>query len=627
MGRSTRRSCKTVARWGDLPAYAVPAMPRRPYHPGGKTYLWREIAAGAEELRRRYADAGYGLGHRVAILAHQRPEFFFHWYALNALGVSVVPINPDYREGEIAYLMEHSEARLALAIDSRASTTSARSRGNRATPSPSPPSTTRRARCPQARTPPMPGQPDHATEAALLYTSGTTGRPKGCVMTNEYFHSFGTFYLSRGGLYAMREGAERMYNPLPLHHANALSISAQAMLLTGGCLIFPDRFHASTWWQDLVETGATCCHMQGIIPNVLLKLPPSGLDRAHHVRFANCAGIEPVHHRPFEERFGFPVVEMWSMSEVGRLICDNHEPRRIDERAMGRAVPGCDAMVVDPEMRKLPDGTPGEFVVRHSAETPRKGFFSGYLKDEKATDEAWRGGWFHTGDVARRDADGMFVFVDRLKHIIRRSGENIAAAEIEEAVIAHPKVKQVAVIPVPDAMRDEEIMACVVPQDGVEPGEALARELLDDALGKMAYFKAPAWFVFFDELPMGTSAKLVKRAIFAQNDDPREHPGAIDLRPSSAAGGNGKRQGSAVFRSSPRIPADAAAAFGLRRDPRRRGDVRWPARPTPAAARLRSSPRMKSRSRAGADIAREPARRRSSPAGSRAWSRNRSACP
>jgi acyl-CoA synthetase (AMP-forming)/AMP-acid ligase II len=329
----------------------------------------------------------------------------------------------------------------------------------------------------------------------------------------------------------MHEGIERMYNPLPLHHANALSISTTAMLLTGGCLIFPDRFHASTWWRDLVETEATSCHMQGIIPNVLLKLPPSELDRAHRVRFANCAGIEPVHHRPFEERFGFPVVEMWSMSEIGRLICDNEEPRRIDERAMGRAVPGCDAMVVDAEMRELPDGTPGEFVVRHSAATPRKGFFSGYLKDAGATDEAWRGGWFHTGDVARRDAGAMFIFVDRLKHIIRRSGENIAAAEIEEAVIAHPKVRQVAVIPVPDAMRDEEIMACVVPQDGAAPGEALARELLDYAMGKMAYFKAPAWFVFFDDLPMGTSAKLVKRAIFPQNDDPRKHPGAIDLRP------------------------------------------------------------------------------------------------
>lgn len=520
---------KTVARWGDRPAYAVPAMAKRPYHPQGRSYTWNEVAAGAEEMRRRYSAAGYGLGHRVVILFHQRPEFFFHWYALNALGVSVVPVNPDYREDEIRYLVEHSEAVLALAIDSRLdefrAVQKASSHGFSVASFDDPPDP-----MPEARTPPRPGAPGAETEAALLYTSGTTGRPKGCVLTNEYFHSFGTFYLSRGGLYEMHEGAERMYNPLPLHHANCLSISTQAMLLTGGCLIFPDRFHASTWWQELAETGATCCHMQGIIPNVLLKIPEGPYDRAHKVRFANCAGIEPVHHRPFEERFGFPVVEMWSMSEVGRLLCDNHEPRRIDERAFGRSVPGCETMVVDGSMNPRPDGTPGELVVRHSAETPRKGFFSGYLKDRKATDEAWAGGWFHTGDVARRDPDGMFVFVDRLKHIIRRSGENIAAAEVEEAVTAHPKVKQVAVIPVADAMRDEEIMAVIVPQEGVQPGDALAREILDYSIGRMAYFKAPAWYVFMDALPMGTSAKLVKRSIFPDHPDPREYPGAIDLR-------------------------------------------------------------------------------------------------
>ena len=520
---------KTVARWGDNPAYAVPAMLKRAYHQGGKSYTWNEIAAGAEELRKSYAAAGYGHGHRVAILFHQRPEFFFHWYALNALGASAVPINPDYRAAEIRYIVEHAETELALAIDSRLDdfrdVQAASGHAFSLVSFDDPPDP-----LPQARTPPGRDLPGPATEAALLYTSGTTGRPKGCILTNEYFHSFGTNYLAHGGLYTMSDGVERMYNPLPLHHANCLSISASAMLLTGGCLIFPDRFHASTWWQDLAETGATCCHMQGIIPNVLLKLPEGPHDRAHEVRFANCAGIEPVHHRAFEDRFGFPVVEMWSMSEVGRLLCDNHEPRRIDERAFGRAVPGCDAMIVDGNMNEQPDSTPGEFVVRHSQASPRKGFFSGYLKDEKATEDAWRGGWFHTGDVARRGPDGMYIFVDRLKHIIRRSGENIAAAEVEECVTSHPKIRQVAVIPVPDAMRDEEIMAVVVPQDSADSGEALARDLLEYAIARMAYFKAPAWYLFMDALPMGTSAKLVKRAIFPDHPDPREHPGAIDLR-------------------------------------------------------------------------------------------------
>ncbi|HET6521694.1 MAG TPA: class I adenylate-forming enzyme family protein, partial [Geminicoccaceae bacterium] len=234
---------RTVARWGDRPAYAVPPMEGRAYHPDGKEYTWRETAAAVEALRRKYADAGYGLGHRVAILFAQRPEFFFHYYALNALGCGVVPINPDYRRDEIAYLMDHSEACLALAVDDRLGDLRAvaREAGDRfpVASFDDPPDS-----LPEARTRPADGRPDGATEAALLYTSGTTGRPKGCVLSNEYFHTFGSSYLGHGGLIAMRDGVERMYNPLPLHHANCLSISAPAMLLSGGCLVFPDRFHA-----------------------------------------------------------------------------------------------------------------------------------------------------------------------------------------------------------------------------------------------------------------------------------------------------------------------------------------------------------------------------------------------
>ena len=131
-----------------------------------------------------------------------------------------------------------------------------------------------------------------------------------------------------------------MYNPLPLHHANCLSISTPSMLMIGGCLIFPDRFHPRSWWDDLAATEATSVHMQGIIPNLLLKLEPVPQEKKHRVRFGLCAGIDPSHHRAFEERFGFPVVEMWAMSETGRLITDNHDPRMVDTRAFGRETPG-----------------------------------------------------------------------------------------------------------------------------------------------------------------------------------------------------------------------------------------------------------------------------------------------
>jgi crotonobetaine/carnitine-CoA ligase len=253
------------------------------------------------------------------------------------------------------------------------------------------------------------------------------------------------------------------------------------------------------------------------------------------VRFALCAGVEPSQHQVFEQRFGFPVVEMWAMTETGRLISDNHEPRAIQTRSFGRANAWVEARAVDDQDHDTPVNVPGELVIRHSEATPRKGFFSGYLKNEEATEEAWRNDWFHTGDAVTRDENGVFYFVDRQKNIIRRSGENIAAAEVEACLTSHDQVKQVAVLAAPDEVREEEVMACIIaksPQAIVDETAraALAQELFDWCYERIAYFKAPGWLLFVDSLPLGTSAKVQKIHIFPAGADPREQPGAIDLR-------------------------------------------------------------------------------------------------
>ncbi len=525
---------KTTQRFPDNAAYSVPPMAGRAYHPDGWEVSYRETLAQVEKMKAIYAAAGYGLGHRVAILFEQRPEFVFHYYALNALGVSVVPINPDYRVEEIHYVVEHSESSLIVGVDKRAQDLAEVVKllaGACAHVSfdhfP--------AALPPAPTPAQAGTPAYDTEAALLYTSGTTGKPKGCILTNEYFHTFGECYLQVGGALTMQEGVERLFNPLPLHHANCLSISMPAMLMSGGCLIFPDRFHASTWWKDLVASRATVVQFQGVIPNILLKLPECPEETQHTARFALCAGVEPSLHELFEKRFKLPVVEMWSMTEAGRIITDNVEPRSIHTRAFGRSNNWVEARVIDDDGNEQPVNVPGELVVRHSAATPRKGFFSGYLKNEAATEEAWQGGWFHTGDAAVRDESGMLYFMDRKKNIIRRAGENIAAAEIEACLNAHEQCKQVAVLAAPDEVREEEVMACVVVREGVDIStaaarQALAQDLFDWCYERMAYFKAPGWVLFVDSLPMGTSAKVQKIHIFPAGVDPRAQPGTIDLR-------------------------------------------------------------------------------------------------
>ena len=195
--------------------------------------------------------------------------------------------------------------------------------------------------------------------------------------------------------------------------------------------------------------------------------------------------------------------------------------RQVGTRAFGRAVPGIDVRVVDDADRDVPDGTPGEMVLRHSAAMPRRGCFSGYLKDEAATEAGWRGGWFHTGDTVKRSPDGMLHFVDRKKHIIRRSGENIAAAEVEAILLTHPDVRQAAVMAVKDEVREEEVLACIVPMPGAAGGAALAAALFEHCNARLAYFKAPGWVLFLDRLPTTGTQKVQKTQIFTPGEDPR----------------------------------------------------------------------------------------------------------
>jgi acyl-CoA synthetase (AMP-forming)/AMP-acid ligase II len=383
---------------------------------------------------------------------------------------------------------------------------------------------------PRAAAPSQSGKPSLDTECALLYTSGTTGRPKGCMLSNFYFLNSARNYLDLGGLVQFRRGEERFYNPLPLFHMNHLAITATAAILTANTLVVPERFSPARWWPEVSASGATVIHYLGVVAPMLLNQPESPADQRHKVRFGIGAGIEPQLHAAFEQRFGFPMIEVWGMTETGRIFADSREPRSIDTRAFGRPLQGLEARVVDAEDRDVPAGIEGELLVRHTAVAPRHGFFSGYLKNDAATEEAWHGGWFHTGDVVRQDVSGMLTFVDRKKNIIRRSGENIAAAEVEAVLQAHECVAQVAVLAVVDELREEEVLACVVPMPGVAAGTALAEALFEHCNAKLAYFKAPGWMLFLDRLPTTGTQKVQKTQIFAPGEDPRTRPGILDLR-------------------------------------------------------------------------------------------------
>jgi acyl-CoA synthetase (AMP-forming)/AMP-acid ligase II len=519
----------TVDRFPDKGFIAVPSAEGRGYHEAGLELSYAAASMAVDALVERYREAGYGPGHRVALALDNRPEHVLHRLALNSLGISCVPINPDYRPGEMAYLLGHSQAVLVVHLERHRETVAAAMTALGATIA---------TWCfenggdgfPSAPSAPDGGRGGSAAEAQLLYTSGTTGRPKGCIMSHQYELMCGAWYADLDGAFAFREGLERVYNPLPLYHVNAGVVSILGMMLIGGCQIQPDRFHPRSWWRDVVETRASVIHYLGVVAPMLLNQPDDPLERSHGVRFGWGAGIEPELHSVFEARFGFPMVELWGMTEMCRVLRADTEPRKRGTRAMGRAVPGLEVEIRDENDAPLPDGEAGEMVVRYSADNPRLGAFSGYLKDAAATEEAWRGGWFHTGDTVMRAEDGMLHFVDRKKNIIRRSGENIAAAEVEATLQARDEVAQVAVLAVPDATREEEVLACVVLAPDVGPTEALARALFEHCNQRLAYFKPPGWMMFVDDLPKTGSQKIQKHLIFESGEDPLAAPGMIDLR-------------------------------------------------------------------------------------------------
>lgn len=520
----------TASQHPDKSFLAVPARADRTYWPEGLELTYSEVQQKVEHLRDCYAAVGYGVGHRVGLLMDMRPEFFFHYLALNGLGCGIVPINPDYRHDEMLYQMQHSEADLAIALPERIADLEkvAAARGEKPLPvidGLAPPATMPR---PQVAAGRQQGALDD--ECSLLYTSGTTGRPKGCILTNFYYLNSGAWYRDFGGLLSIKFGADRFYNPLPLFHMNHQAVTASCAILTANCLVLPERFSPGRWWAEVVQTRATIIHYLGVVPPLLLNQPETAEEKRHSVRFGLGAGVEPQLHRPFEERFGFPLVEVWGMTETGRIFADAWEPRQIETRAFGRPVKGLEARVADADGNEAPRGQEGELLVRFAGADPRRGFFSGYLKNPEATEEAWAGGWFHTGDVVRMAPDGMIYFVDRKKNIIRRSGENIAAAEVEAVLQAHPAVAQVAVIAAPDEIREEEVMACIVPMAGHSAGAPLAEELFAWCNRQMAYFKVPGWVLFVERLPTTGTQKVQKTQIFAPGEDPRQRAGAIDLR-------------------------------------------------------------------------------------------------
>jgi acyl-CoA synthetase (AMP-forming)/AMP-acid ligase II len=509
-------------------------IPETAHHYGveARAFSYGQAAREITELTEHYRRAGLGHGHRVGLMLENRPAMFFHWLALNSIGVSAVPLNCDWRGAELEYVVGHSEMAAAIVPAARdQDVKKAAASAGRDVAVASPALSNLRTVSPA---PSVDSGPNEQTECALLYTSGTTGRPKGCVLTNEYYLWAGTWYARLDGFCRLEGGAERLLTPLPMTHMNAMAFSTMAMVLTGGCIIPLDRFHPQTWWESVKLSRATAVHYLGVMPAMLLGIDPSTADRDHSVRFGFGAGVSPRLHALFESRFRFPLLEAWAMTETGAgaVVIANHEPRKVGSACFGKPSSSIEFRIVAEDGVDACAGQHGELWVRSRAPRPGFGFFREYLKDPQATADAWQGGYFHTGDIVFADEEGCLHFVDRKKNVIRRSGENISAVEVEGVILQHPRIAGVGVAAVPDEVRGDEVMACIIARNVLSAAEqaALARELVEFCLQRLAYFKAPGFVAFCDQLPLTATQKIQRAGLSELARRLVDAEGTVDLR-------------------------------------------------------------------------------------------------
>ena len=454
----------------------------------------------------RLAAAGVQPGDRIVAFMSNSMEFIELWFGAAWLGAVVAPVNTALRGAQLRHALDLvapalivTEPDLLPSLDNPGIM-------------PAPGVRVWVAYC--AGTPdskhglkvapiPPPGEPVAAREArpddpaAILFTSGTSGPSKGVICPHAQFFWWGA--LTGEALEVTADDV--LFTVLPMFHTNALNTIWQA-LLAGATYAFEQRFSASQFWTQARQAGATVTYLLGAMVHILLKQAPGPDDRAHRVRACLSPATPAELVEQFRQRFGVRCIDGYGSTETNLVmsnVVDGYAPG-----TMGRPVPGFEVRIVDENDCEVPDGAPGELVVRHSEPFSMAG---GYFGNPGATAAAWRNLWFHTGDRVMRDEQGNHHFLDRIKDAIRRRGENISSWEVEQALLSHPEVQNAAVIGVPAEVGEEDVMAFIVPRDGCRPKPGAVIRFLED---RLARFAIPRYLEFAEELPMTENGKVKK---------------------------------------------------------------------------------------------------------------------
>jgi crotonobetaine/carnitine-CoA ligase len=453
--------------------------------------------------------AGVVPGDRVAIMVSNRVEFLDTFFAAAHLGALSVPLNTSLRGPILEHMLRDSSPQVLVvehiymeAVGRALQNLDLAGRVFVVDHAPSAYSVaTEDFTATVAMTAPAPMAPvSRYDDAAILYTSGTTGPSKGVLHTHNSIIAFGEKSDWLFGYTA----ADVSHNCLPLFHANALCVTLLPTLRAGGKVVFGERFSASGFWQEVREHKATVISILGAMVPILWGADPSEGDDSNDVRVALSVPTPSAEfYDGFEKRFGLRLVSQYGMTDTSSIIgTPPDKPGR--PGYAGVAHPDFECIIVNEHDEPVPDGVAGELITR-----PRRpeSIMSCYWNTPPATMDTWRNLWFHTGDVLVREPDGWFKFIDRQKDAMRRFGENISSFEVESVIIAHPSVDEVAVYAVPSDLSEDEVMAAIVPALGLPLDLEDLGRYCDEHL---PYFASPRYFVSVSELPKTANLKVRK---------------------------------------------------------------------------------------------------------------------
>lgn len=475
----------------------------------GRCWSYAEFAREVERTARAFAALSLRRGEKTALLLPNCQEYLWTVFAMERTGGVFVPLNTAQTAGELQYLLAHSEARCLVTADAFLPLIDG-IRGD----------------CPDLDYVVTLGsgrgalgwedfirragdgrdfadsQPDDL--ASIIYTSGTTDRPKG-VMLRRYAFAFAPSCRARALGWSEED---RVLVVMPLFHVNALCHMTIAMMSVGGVVVLGDRFSASRFWGDVRKHGVTTSSIMQTIPRILLNLPPDPADAGTPLRQV-VALLPPDVHLEFERRFGVTAVPSYSLTEDLLSVLGPLDPSRRKLGSCGVAIAPevHQVRICNDEGEMCAPGQTGEIVKRSPA------VMTGYYKNPEATAAALRDGWLYTGDLGCLDEDGFVYFVDRKKDVIKRSGENIASAEVERVLNSHPLIAESAAVAVSDAIRQEEVKACIVLGEGASPEDLPPERLWEFCAERLAPFKVPRYLDYRNGLPKTPSSKVQKNLL------------------------------------------------------------------------------------------------------------------